>query len=81
MSALPQVSCVIPAFNAADLIPRAIESVLSQEGAEIELVVVDDASTDGTSEAAAAMKAISGDMPLYPSAASSASASWPSRPK
>jgi glycosyltransferase involved in cell wall biosynthesis len=46
----PLVSVVIPAFNAAETVARAITSVLEQNYRPLELIVVDDASTDGTAE-------------------------------
>jgi glycosyltransferase involved in cell wall biosynthesis len=42
------VSVVMPAWNAAATIARSIDSVLSQSHAQVELLVVDDASTDAT---------------------------------
>lgn len=42
------VSVLIPAYNAERMISRAIDSALSQNSTDIEILVVDDASTDGT---------------------------------
>lgn len=45
-----QVSVIIPAFNAAGTVERALASVRQQEGVGIEVIVIDDASRDGTAE-------------------------------
>lgn len=44
----PLVSVVIAAFNHGDYLPQAIESVLSQDYPLVELILVDDGSTDNT---------------------------------
>lgn len=46
----PDVSVVIPSHDRADLVGRAITSVLDQEGCDIQVLVVDDGSTDDTPE-------------------------------
>lgn len=44
----PLVSVVIPAFNAEETILQSIQSVLNQTHRKLELIIVDDASTDKT---------------------------------
>ena len=44
------VSAIVTTHNRKELLKRAIESVLSQTFKDIECIVVDDASTDGTEE-------------------------------
>jgi len=43
-----QVAVIIPTYNRSALVSRAVESVLRQTADDIEIVVVDDGSTDGT---------------------------------
>ncbi len=53
MSEAPLVSVVIPSYNRLHCLPRAIASVVAQSHPAIELIIVDDGSTDGTREWAA----------------------------
>ena len=45
-----KISVIIPTFNRLDLLKRAIESVLNQSIKPYDIIVVDDGSTDGTSD-------------------------------
>lgn len=47
---VPVVSVVMPSYNHVDYIQRAIESVRAQTHGAVELVVIDDGSTDGSVE-------------------------------
>ena len=42
------ISVIIPTYNRKKLLPRALDSVLKQTVQDFEILVVDDASTDGT---------------------------------
>lgn len=46
----PTVSTMLPTRNRAEFLPGAISSVLSQEFSDLELIIVDGASTDNTGE-------------------------------
>lgn len=48
------VSVIVPAYNASATIRRAIDSVLQQQLQAHEIIVVDDASTDGSAETVSA---------------------------
>jgi glycosyltransferase involved in cell wall biosynthesis len=44
----PLVSVIIPTYNRAHLLGRAVRSVINQTFEDFEIIIVDDASTDGT---------------------------------
>ncbi len=43
-------SIIIPTYNRADLLPKTLQSLLNQTYSHYEIIVVDDGSTDNTSE-------------------------------
>ena len=47
---VPKVSVIIPTYNRLPMLKEAVDSVLAQDFEDLELIVVDDSSTDGTAE-------------------------------
>lgn len=52
MENYPTISVIIPAFNASSFIQQCIENMLAQTYKNLEIIVIDDGSTDKTSEIA-----------------------------
>jgi glycosyltransferase involved in cell wall biosynthesis len=52
VTSIPKVSVLLPSFNFARYLPIAIRSVLSQSYSDLELIITDDCSTDGSREIA-----------------------------
>jgi glycosyltransferase involved in cell wall biosynthesis len=72
--AVPEVSVVIPTRDRRDLLLRTLRGVLRQRDVSLEVVIVDDTSEDGTSEAVAALgdervRVLGGHTPVGVSAA------------
>ena len=49
---MPLVSCIVAVYNTEKYLRAALESILAQTGAALEVIVVDDGSTDDTVEVA-----------------------------
>jgi glycosyltransferase involved in cell wall biosynthesis len=47
---LPRLSVLLPVYNAAESVARAVESILGQSFVDFEVIIVDDGSTDGSGE-------------------------------
>lgn len=50
MNNCPLVSIVVPVYNVAECLPRCMESLLAQEYPNVEIILVDDGSTDNSRE-------------------------------
>jgi glycosyltransferase involved in cell wall biosynthesis len=53
------LTVVIPHYNQRDFLPRAVASVLHSEPCDLEIIIVDDGSTDGSEPVLAALEATS----------------------
>jgi glycosyltransferase involved in cell wall biosynthesis len=51
----PLVSIIIPAYNHARFLPEAVSSALAQDYPQVELIVLDDGSTDDTADVLASL--------------------------
>jgi CDP-glycerol glycerophosphotransferase len=49
---MPRLSVVVPAYQVVGWLEAALDSVITQDFADLEVIVVDDGSTDGTGELA-----------------------------
>src|SRR5579884_1695444 len=54
---MSQVDVVIPCYNYARFLHQCVQSVLSQEGVDVRVLIIDDASKDETPQVGAALAA------------------------
>lgn len=54
---MTRISCIIPAYNSEPYLARAVDSLLSTGWPDLEIIVVDDGSTDGTRKLAESLAA------------------------
>ena len=47
---MPCISVVIPAYNAGKYIEKCIQSIISQDFKDMEIIIINDGSTDNTKE-------------------------------
>ena len=50
MADTPLLTIIIPAYNIPEYLPRCVHSVMAQTYRRLEIILVDDGSTDGTGE-------------------------------
>jgi glycosyltransferase involved in cell wall biosynthesis len=65
---MPEVSVLMPCYNAANMVDTALESILSQTLSDLEVIVVDDGSTDGSPQKLEAWAARDGRVQVIPQA-------------
>lgn len=53
---VPGISLVVPVYNVQEYLPECLDSLLGQSFAAIEIILVDDGSTDASAESAIAMR-------------------------
>lgn len=53
----PRVSVVVPCYNYGRFLPSCLSTILTQQGVDIDVLIVDDASTDGSGDVAEAIAA------------------------
>ena len=53
MSDRPLISCIVPVYNGENYLAEALDSILDQSYRPLEIIVVDDGSTDGTAQVGA----------------------------
>jgi glycosyltransferase involved in cell wall biosynthesis len=56
-SRCPSVSIIIPCYNYGRYLPECVESVLDQEGVRVDVLIIDDASPDGSAGIASGLAA------------------------
>lgn len=47
---MPAVSVIVPVYNAGRHLPRCVQSIQSQTMRDLEIILVDDGSTDGSAQ-------------------------------
>ncbi|MEX1020266.1 MAG: glycosyltransferase family A protein [Litorilinea sp.] len=52
---LPQISVIIPVYNGAEYLPAAVASIWEQNYAPLDVIIVDDGSTDATAQVVASL--------------------------
>lgn len=57
-----KVSVIIPAFNAAESVRNAVDGLLKQDYQDLEVILVDDGSTDGTGQVCDVLAAMHGNV-------------------
>lgn len=64
-SDVPDVTVIIPVYNAQDYLPTCLESVLCQEGVSLQVICIDDGSSDASLEIMEELAGVDGRLGVY----------------
>ena len=70
---MPQVSVIVPAYNSADTILKTLDSVLKQTVSDLQVLIIDDGSTDDTVALVSSLNHPKIEVCSYPNAGTSTS--------
>lgn len=65
MSDMPLITVIVPAYNIPEYLPRCIHSITAQTYRNLEILLVDDGSTDGTAELCNSLAAQDGRIRVF----------------
>ena len=65
MNDMPLITVIVPVYNILNYLPRCVASITAQTYRNLEIILVDDGSTDGTGELCDTLASGDGRLPVY----------------